>query len=859
MKSIVTALVDPSGAADYGPDAHVLIWSELPVGAGGTIATDKPLRVPVTSAGLATPPIRPGNYLVKIKLSANREALGPYPFTMPDGDGTTELWPLIQAAIGIPADTPVQKIQEALAAYLVANPIDGGGLTVEQIAAAAGNTSTPLGTVLANSYGRVWTPLTDYAINDTILLPAPVSAVGKRTAAGTSRANFDATEQGLWTVASGGGTTTVDGLTDAGTVGKAVAKSATAVDARAAMGAIPSDGPATAAAGTHRYLSLEAENLRDLNELWIGDSIGNEQVEHIFLLLQLRAALNPSRSYVYHLINPADGLTWLAAVTIQTGTGTGNAGGPFVTHIWNFAVSGMNTSYAQGARYPLLLATAPDIVVLLHGKNEGTTAGGSTDAHWRGQYLAFTETLRQDLPFADLVFLLQIPNRDDGEMAKKNRVYAQIAASRGYGVIDLHGLFLAAIKQAGGVLSAYMKSDGIHPTTSADAPSPNASLLMAQLELPFWTYSRNAGSVRAQQTSALENTGDQLIGNGDFASWTSALPAGWEANNAVVTKDVRAGYFEPVNGVGYACRVQAVDASSAAYIRWSFDAAFRTKWAGKPITAIVRVRCDTKSPESTTQGRFGWSDGVQATLNSQNYAYARDGFHYRVLTFTPSVNATYLRLTLWADTASTALADVTIDRVWVVPGVLPRRGSMGQPGATGPAGNPSLTQVDYLSTVGSNPIVAALSVAGTSASAVIGVANMGLVIPVIPHRNMNLAVLEWLTGTVSAGNYDIAVLDAAGARLWSKGSTPWPAASATVTETVSPAVALVAGTTYLIVLSGDNATATYKGLNAASNLLKLITGVGHARAVGSIFPIPANVALGATATGKVPMVSLREA
>ncbi|WP_197478747.1 hypothetical protein, partial [Rhodococcus sp. EPR-279] len=29
-------------------------------------------------------------------------------------------------------------------------------------------------------YGRVWTPLTDYAINDTILLPAPVSAIGKR-------------------------------------------------------------------------------------------------------------------------------------------------------------------------------------------------------------------------------------------------------------------------------------------------------------------------------------------------------------------------------------------------------------------------------------------------------------------------------------------------------------------------------------------------------------------------------------------------------------------------------------------------------------------------------------------------------
>ncbi|YCK81228.1 SGNH/GDSL hydrolase family protein [Arthrobacter sp. D3-18] len=189
-------------------------------------------------------------------------------------------------------------------------------------------------------------------------------------------------------------------------------------------------GPVTAAAGTHRYLSLEAEDLRDLSELWVGDSIGNEQLEHIFLLLQARASLNPSRSYIYHLIDPRTGATWTTPVTLQTGTGVGNAGGPFVTHVWNFAVSGMNASYAQGSRYPVLLATNPDLVVLLHGKNEGTTAGGSTDAHWRGQYLAFTETIKQDLPFADLVCVLQIPNRDNTDMAKKNRIYAQIAGLR---------------------------------------------------------------------------------------------------------------------------------------------------------------------------------------------------------------------------------------------------------------------------------------------------------------------------------------------------------------------------------------------------------------------------------------------
>lgn len=80
--------------------------------------------------------------------------------------------------------------------------------------------------------------------------------------------------------------------------------------------------------------------------------------------------------------------------------------------------------------------------------------------------------------------------------------------------------------------------------------------------------------------------------------------------------------------------------------------------------------------------------------------------------------------------------------------------------------------------------------------------------PVKPHRNITLAVLEWLVGSTSAGNYDIAVLDSAGNRLWSKGFTPWPSASATVTDAVSPPLSLIAGQTYYTVLATDSTTAT---------------------------------------------------
>jgi len=131
--------------------------------------------------------------------------------------------------------------------------------------------------------------------------------------------------------------------------------------------------------------------------------------------------------------------------------------------------------------------------------------------------------------------------------------------------------------------------------------------------------------------------------------------------------------------------------------------------------------------------------------------------------------------------------------------------------------------------------------------------------PVKPHRNMTIAVLEWTAGSTSAGNYDIAILDSVGVRLWSKGSTAWPAANALSTETVSPTVSFVAGNTYYVILSTDSATSTYKGLNAAVSTLKLVTGAPHSRAVGSAFPVPSSLALGSTATGKLPVVLLREA
>lgn len=156
-----------------------------------------------------------------------------YPFDVPNGGG--DLATLI--AWGIPSGTPTSTLTAAVESFGAAWLASFTDTTLAEKVSATGTVRTAVDdrirTVGDANYAPRWQPNTAYAINDPVFLPN--GTTGKRTAAGTSRATFDATELAAWTVASG--TTTVDGLTDATTVGKAVVKAADAAEARSALGA----------------------------------------------------------------------------------------------------------------------------------------------------------------------------------------------------------------------------------------------------------------------------------------------------------------------------------------------------------------------------------------------------------------------------------------------------------------------------------------------------------------------------------------------------------------------------------------------------------------------------------------------
>jgi hypothetical protein len=161
---------------------------------------------------------------------------------------------------------------------------------------------------------------------------------------------------------------------------------------------------------------------------------------------------------------------------------------------------------------------------------------------------------------------------------------------------------------------------------------------------------------------------------------------------------------------------------------------------------------------------------------------------------------------------------------------------------------------DFLSTVGREPAVAGIVAAGGSAAIS---ANSACLVRVKAHRDLSITKLIWIAGTQS-GNYDIGIYDAAGNRLWSKGSTASPV-SGTITETFA-AVPIAKGAIFYVAIAADNATATFRGITLVSaELTKLTTGIPSSVTVAASFPLPNPITIGSTTVLRIPLVTIREA
>ncbi|QLF84839.1 minor tail protein [Gordonia phage BBQValindra] len=178
--------------ADGGTDlAGVVTLTPIGQQAAGTLtlaAVPQPITV---AAGQFSETVTPGDYMVNVELTAGADEVlastdtAAQRIAVADIDTPQRLRDLI--GLGGPGQSPLAKLNELVTAW-----IEG---------------------VADNTYAPKWLPSITYDAGTLVMLPAPVNGPGTRNSNGTSRATFDATEQGLWTAT--GGTVSEEAVADA--------------------------------------------------------------------------------------------------------------------------------------------------------------------------------------------------------------------------------------------------------------------------------------------------------------------------------------------------------------------------------------------------------------------------------------------------------------------------------------------------------------------------------------------------------------------------------------------------------------------------------------------------------------------
>lgn len=399
-------------------------------------------------------------------------------------------------------------------------------------------------------------------------------------------------------------------------------------------------------ANSRRFLTKMRLNESDVTMLVVGDSTGNSTDEWVYLVAQQLGDKFPTHTVEYYLWDDASD-DYAAADTLQTGSSSQTL------HVYNASDPGATTDYHLGDIFDTAIRDVqPDLVLISMGHNEGASAASHNETTWRGHYLGLTESIAAACPQAAIVCVLQNPSTADTDQSLRAAVYSEIAAMRGYGIIDVHHAFNKL-----GDFSAYM-TDTVHPNADGHSEIWAPTVMQA-------LFAAEGVEDRPQQQTPIFNSGDNLLTNGTFLAFGGSVPESWTAVGATTTKDTS--NFEPPHS--WACRIQASGAA-ASYIRQSISN--HEKYRGKWLTLTVRMR--VPAGQATTAGRIEIYDGTNPVTPSRGVVEARDGFIYKCVSRRIASDSTSLYVYIYADSAANASADITVDRAALTVGLLPRLG-----------------------------------------------------------------------------------------------------------------------------------------------------------------------------------------
>lgn len=241
---------------------------------------------------------------------------------------------------------------------------------------------------------------------------------------------------------------------------------------------------ASRAAGDKRYGSLGSHAIPFMSRmnggvenavmLVCGDSTGDESNvagRWVLLVAQWLAAQYPAYTVNYRqwnfTNNNYDALGSGKSQIVQTGTGTGNSGGPFVIDIYNSSASGQGPSYHYNlTRFGQVTSgITPHLIFVNHGHNIGS-ASGATSNYEIGR---LARSLRDAFPLAGILLTAQ---NAPGPLATdyaldyvRARAVQYLAATEGYGLVNVFQRF---INNASYVTQWTNNTDGlwVHPSTA---------------------------------------------------------------------------------------------------------------------------------------------------------------------------------------------------------------------------------------------------------------------------------------------------------------------------------------------------------------------------------------------------------
>ncbi len=378
----------------------------------------------------------------------------------------------------------------------------------------------------------------------------------------------------------------------------------------------------------------------DVDIVFIGDSIGNETSEYVYLFAQALAEDHPTHTVNYALSN--DGTASYPAPTqIAAGSGT------HAINIWNASISGTRPVYLMGSKLgPAIVDTSPDLVVWCHGQNVYTA--GLTSAHFQGEFFACFDQVRSALPGVPTAIILQNPRRDDNNMV--DVIAAERAVSPFYGdVIDVYSEFIAQGKA--GVLYA----DNVHPSSQGSA-------IYRDKTLAAW---RSNGSVPVVAAAQTDTKVANLLTNGDFSDWSGATPANWTAASVTATKDT----VIKEGASSYSCKLTGTTAG--ALMRQDVSGAAH---AGKDVFLVIRQYVTAGQADTTGRAYLRYTaGGVDTTISTRAGTYGTDGFCWQMIgPVSLPANTTSIRVALYCNTSANADSAVNYDRAVLTQSSQPR-------------------------------------------------------------------------------------------------------------------------------------------------------------------------------------------